>query len=187
MAPGQQSPPQDWSPPSPGTSSPHPGWPPPPPGGWLPPRRWLPPFGAADITALAVLAVVLTVVDAAFLTVGRQDKNVAVFVLWFSLQAAVCISAGIFQAVRRRSWWEIAIVASIASMLLAFIILVMTDPTAGSADCGSQGPCDTSFGLGAIFICIVTFPLFAITTSVGRVVGGFVTRALGRRSRGPAT
>jgi hypothetical protein len=187
MTPGSQSPPQGWSPLSTGGWSPHPGWPPPPPGGWPPRRRALPPFGAADVIGVAAVGVVLTVVDVVFLTVGRHDKNVAVFVFWFCLQALVCISAGVFQALRRRSWWEVAVVASIASMLLAFIILVVANPTAGSADCGSQGPCDTSFGLGAIFICVATFPLFAATTSIGRAVGGIVARVLTRHQPGPAT
>jgi hypothetical protein len=71
----------------------------------------------------AAVAVVLIGVDATFMAVGRHDKNVALFVTWFGVQALVCIVAGTFQGVRGRNWWEIVVVAPIASMLLAFIIL----------------------------------------------------------------
>jgi hypothetical protein len=79
------------------------------------------------------------------------------------------------------------IVASIASILLAFIILVTANPQAGSADCSSQGPCDTSFGLGAILIFIVALPLFTVTTGIGRVLGRLTAHVLGRYRSSPAT
>ncbi len=170
MPTGPASPPQqqDWPPPG--------GWTPPPAS---PPPSWFKPFGRADFIGLGVLAFVLTVLDATFMAVGRHSHNTGLFMLWFALQALTCVGAGVFQAVRRRSWQEIAIVGAIAAVLLAFIVLVMVNPDPGSADCGSQGPCDTSFGLGAIVIAVLTFPLFGAMAALGRAVA----RLGGQRDR----
>ncbi len=160
MATGPASPPQQqWPPPG--------GWAPPP----TPPRgSRFRPFGRADFIGLGVLALVLTVLDATFMAVGRHSHNTGLFVLWFALQALACVGAGVSQALRRRSWQEMAIVGAIAAVLLGFIILVIVNPDPGSADCGSQGPCDTSFGLGAIVIAVLTFPLFGAMAALGRAV-----------------
>ena len=161
MTTGSESPPPQQSPPPA-------GWAPPP----TPPRAsWFKPLGRTDFIGLAVLALVLTVLDATFMAVGRHSHNTALFVLWFCLQAVACAVAGVFQALRRRSWQEIVIVGGIAAALLALIVLVMINPDPGSADCGSQGPCDTSFGLGAILIALLTFPIFGGMAALGRAVG----------------
>jgi len=111
------------------------------------------------------------VLDATFMAVGRHSHTPGLFlVLWFCLQAVVCAGAGVFQALRRRNWQEIGIVAAIAAVLLALIVLVMVNPDPGSADCASQRPCDTSFGLGAIVIVVLTFPFFGTMAAVGRAV-----------------
>jgi hypothetical protein len=97
----------------------------------------------------AAVAVVLIGVDATFMAVGRHDKNVALFVTWFGVQALVCIVAGTFQGVRGRNWWEIVVVAPIASMLLAFIILApsLTD----TANLGlALGPLGFPVGAGSL-------------------------------------
>jgi hypothetical protein len=64
------------------------------------------------------------------------------------------------------------------SILLALIVLVSADPAAGSADCPSTGPCDTSFGLGAVLIVVFTLPVFAGLVAAGRGLGGLVRRSL---------
>jgi len=67
-------------------------------------------------------------------------------------------------------------VAAIASVLLAFVVLASADTAAFSADCPSTGPCDTSFGFGAILICVFTFPVFAGLAAAGRALGGLLRR-----------
>jgi hypothetical protein len=129
----------------------------------------------ADIVGLGVLAVVLAVLDATFMAVGRHSHNTGLFVLWFGLQALACIGGGVFQALRRRRWQEVAVVGVIAAVLLAFIVLAMVNSDPGSADCASTQPCDTSFGLGAIVIAVLTFPLFGAMAGLGRAVTRLVS------------
>jgi hypothetical protein len=134
----------------------------------------------ADWIGLAVLAGALSVIDSVFLAMGRHDANVGLFVLWCCIQALICVAGGAFQGFRGRRWWEIIIVGSIAAVLLAFIVLVVANPDPGSADCASQNPCDTSFGLGALVISIITVPVYTAVAAVGRALGGLVTTARGR-------
>jgi hypothetical protein len=149
-------------------------------GGLPPPTRprgvRLGSFGRADFIGLGVFALGLVVLDASFMAVGRHSHNAGLFVLWICLQAIACIGAGLFQAVRGRNWQEITVVGAIAAVLLAFIVLVMVNPSPGSPDCGSQGPCDTSFGLGAVVISVLTFPLFGAAAALGRALSGLRRR-----------
>jgi len=153
----------------------------PPAPTWLVAPRRSRALGAVDVAGLVVVFAVLAVADVIFVVLLRRTASdetapVGLLATWSVVQVVVCVGAGSFQGMRRRRWWEIAIVATIASVLLALVVLVTADPAAGSADCASAGPCDTSFGFGAILICVFTFPVFAGLAAAGRALGGLVRR-----------
>ena len=152
--------------------------PPSPPGGWPTKRKWfhLATLKPADVVGLGVLGTMLAVTDAVFLALGRNSKDVGLFALWVGIQVFICILGGIFQGIRRRSWSETVIVGVGAAMLLALIVLIMAVRKSGAADCNGQGPCDTSFGFGAVLIAIITAPLFTGVVAIGRALSGLRKR-----------
>ena len=150
---------------------------PPPPGIGRSPRERV--FGPIDAVALAVIGVVLIVVDLVFIAIAKHagsHRSGGPVVVWFAVQAAIVLFGGIVQGVRRRPWWEVGLVAAVAAAVLAFTVLVTADPTAGTAQCPGSQPCDTSFGLGAIFIGGVAFVVLGAVTAAGRALGGAVKR-----------
>jgi hypothetical protein len=133
-------------------------------------------FDRSDVVLFAVAGVVLAIVNAGFLAAGRDHGSVGLFAAWCAAQAAVCVAAGVIQGIRRRALWEVVIVGGGAAVVLAAVVLMMVNSDAGSSDCPSSGPCDTSFGLGAIVIAMVTTPLFSAVALAGRGLGDLLTR-----------
>ena len=136
-----------------------------------------------DWIGLAVLAAALTVVDVWFLTAGRHDSNVGLFILWCCMQGLVCFAGGAFQGLRQRSWWEIVVIGAVAALVLVVIVLALADSDPGSADCPQQSSCDVSFGFGAILIAAFSVPMFTGVASLGRALGGLIADTRERRSR----
>ena len=129
---------------------------------------------------MAVAAgVIFVVVDALFLAAGRNTDNQALFWLWVAVQASLCFVGGCIQALRRRHLVELLAVAGIATAALLVVVVAMVNPDAGSQDCPSRGPCDTSFALGYVLIAVVVMPVFAALSGIGYAAIRTVRRAAG--------
>ncbi len=138
-------------------------------------------FSGFDITGLAVLAVLITVADVVFMArvkdVGSKHSG-PVLLAWLLVVGVACLAGGLFQAGRARPWWEIVVIGAFSGALAGFVILVIADPTAGSKDCPGSGPCDTSFGAGAILIGVLLTPVFTGFAAAGRGLGNLVFRRI---------
>lgn len=151
----------------------------PPPPTWAAAVPRSRPVRTADVVGWVALFVSLVVIDIVFVSTVKRvgsEHSAGPLLGWLVAQSMICVAGGVFQGVRHRRWWEIVIPALMASVLLAFVVLVSADPTAGSADCPSTVPCDTSFGLGAILIVMFTTPIFVGLVAIGRGVGGLARR-----------
>jgi hypothetical protein len=134
-------------------------------------------FGPVDVAVLAVIGAVLVVVDLVFIAVAKHagsHRSGGPVVVWFAVQAVIVLVGGIVQGVRRRPWWEAGLIAAVGAAVLAFTVLVTADPTPGTAQCPGSQPCDTAFGLGAIFVGGIAFVALGAVTAAGRALGGAV-------------
>ena len=137
------------------------------------------PFSRPDILGLTVLLAVLAITDVLFVLhvkdVGSKHSG-PVVLTWVLVVGVLCFLGGLFQAARARPWWEIVIIGAGAGALVGFVVVVLANPTAGSQDCPGSGPCDTSFGAGAIFLGVLLTPVFAGFGAAGRGIGHVIAR-----------
>jgi hypothetical protein len=133
----------------------------------------------SDVRDLVILTVVFVAVDVWGVSAARSrtsPSNNDLLVRWATILAIACIAIGIVQALCRRPWHRTLATAVLAAFVLAFIVYVSANSDPGSADCPGQGPCDTGFGIGALFIVLGTGPCFMALLSLGRAPVDLIRR-----------
>ena len=133
----------------------------------------------SDVRDLVVLTLVFIALDVWGVSAARSrpsPSNNGRLVFWVAILAIACITVGIVQGLLRRPWHRTLATAVLAAFVLAFIIYVAANSDPGSANCPGQSPCDTGFGIGALFIVLGTGPCFMALLSLGRAPVDLVRR-----------
>jgi hypothetical membrane protein len=112
-------------------------------------------------------------------TCGQQQREPFI-ILWVTLQALFCALGGVFQEARKRPRWEVLVVGFIAAALILIIAVgvgnATPDSNTGTTVCSRESPCDTSYGIGGIFIMGNTVPFYVGITAIGRGLAVAITR-----------